>query len=103
MSLTEQLAKNSQNQSTQSRQPSNEDFNAHYRKLWRNISGASFSFGDTRLLRKALHGIARTPEGRELLMQVPETLPIKSERTMVNPDAQGYYHYGGIICKIKHN
>lgn len=91
MSIKDRLAQNSQQPTVSAQQPSYEDFNAHYRKLWRNISGVSFSFGDTRLLRKALHNIARTFDGQDLLMQVPETLPIGSKRKMHDPLAGAYY------------
>ena len=79
----------------------NEEFIAHYQQLWRNVSGASFSFGDTKLIRKALHEIARTPGGRELLEQVPATLPIESERTMPVDWYGAYYDVTNDRMSIK--
>lgn len=59
-----------------------DSFLRHLKKLQDNVSGATFSFGDAALIRKALYGIAQTPHGRNLLMQVPDNLPISSQRNL---------------------
>lgn len=68
-------------------------FHIHFNQLLKNVEGVNFSFGDTKLLRRALKAIASMPHGRELLMAVPADIAIRSARSLPRSDLGAYYNF----------
>ncbi len=48
----------------------------NYKTLYHNLSGAWFSFGDEKMLQEALHEIASTPHGQNIIANLKPNTPV---------------------------
>lgn len=48
----------------------------NYKTLYSNLSGAWFSFGDEKMLQEALHEIASTPHGQNIIANLDPNTPV---------------------------
>lgn len=48
----------------------------NFKTLYRNLSGAWFSFGDEKMLQEALYEIASTPQGQNIIANLDPNMPV---------------------------
>jgi hypothetical protein len=58
------------------------NFQKNYRHLYKNVSGAWFSFGDEEKIRKALYSLSTFPMGREIIAGIPNDISLGSSNFM---------------------
>lgn len=79
-------------------------FERNYQHLMKNMSGAwfsgVFSKGDEEKMREALMEVAKMPEGRELISQLPPNFKIGSTNWIFNKGVGGQYEFGNNYIEL---